>query len=49
MSGKKEDARKALAVAESHMMIAAGKGAISKKTMSRKVSRLNKSIKNLKK
>lgn len=49
VSGKKEDARKALASAESRMMIAAGKGTINKKAMSRKVSRLNKSIKNLKK
>ena len=45
---KKEDARKALQVSESQMMVAAGKGKVSKKRMSRKISRLNKRIKNIK-
>ena len=45
---KKEDARKALQVAESQMMVGAGKGKVRKKRMSRKISRLNKCIKNIK-
>ena len=45
---KKEDARKALQVSESQMMVGAGKGKVSKKRMSRKISRLNKRIKNIK-
>ena len=45
---KKEDARKALQVSESQMMVAASKGKVSKKRMSRKISRLNKRIKNIK-
>jgi small subunit ribosomal protein S20 len=45
---KKEDARKALQVSESQMMVGAGKGKVSKKRMSRTISRLNKRIKNIK-
>ena len=45
---KKEDARKALQVSESQMMVGVGKGKVSKKRMSRKISRLNKCIKNIK-
>ena len=45
---KKEDARKALQVSESQMMAGAAKGKVSKKRMSRKISRLNKRIKNIK-
>jgi len=45
---KKEDARKALQVSESQMMVGAGKGKVGKKRMSRKISRLNKRIKNIK-
>ena len=45
---KKEDARKALQVSESQMMVGVGKGKVSKKRMSRKISRLNKRIKNIK-
>ena len=45
---KKEDVRKALQVSESQMMVGAGKGKVSKKRMSRKISRLNKRIKNIK-
>ena len=45
---KKEDARKALQVSESQMMVGAGKGKVNKKRMSRKISRLNKRIKIIK-
>ena len=47
-SGNKTEAEKALRVAESEMMKAAGKGAIAKKAASRKVSRLTKKIANIK-
>ena len=47
-SGKKEEAREALKLAESQMMSGSRKGAVNKKTMSRKVSRLNTLIKKIK-
>ena len=46
--GKKKEAVEALRLSESHMMVGASKGKANKKAMSRKVSRLNKRIKEIK-
>ena len=46
-AGKKSAAEAALRVAEPQMMRGAGKGAVNRNTMSRKLSRLSRQIKRL--
>ena len=48
LSGKKKEANEALRTAESHVMTGVGKGKVNKNAMSRKISRLNKRIKDIK-
>ena len=47
LAGKKSEAESALRAAQPHMMRAAGKGITNRNTVSRKLSRLSKRIKNM--
>ncbi len=46
-TGKKSEAEAAFRAAQPHMMRAAGKGVMNRNTVSRKISRLSKQIKNM--